>query len=854
MLIPDYSNKSLDDLCSILVTKIQSIDYTIHSIPKNKSLKEYIEAIYPVINSNQITPSKLLKEWLPLLCAIKDQQNSMVPIENVIASHTIPNQKFSADFYSGFLIALFIRYSSIESLYLFLFDTIVCYLCAGQYDVASFILSFLNQSNMCSFVKIPQNNPYTKSLSELDTAEFASLFLSLECNSGQALIASSHVLTLWEAGNQLAKNSNSNSDINTHPFLTKSSVNKVLSSLMYSSSPLTPVNLKSIFQITKKLPSNYVSLTSSQKHKLIANALNFAKRPSVTEPNMILGDSLDGDNVNQHYPRRENYTFPSLANDTYDLVSHINGGPIPAEAIWSLISSNLHHKNITRCSRLYKDLIHLSTTFEPRFSAKGKHTTTQFSISWRAEPPKKSKHSKGKLIHYKQAGDKFVYNIVGRYHIMAQMVAQFSASSRYRYLADDLVSRIPKEMWRYPLMLEFIIEHCIKSKNQDVAVQVHQVLAEMEKSSKLGNKRDQESNSKIHQFSRSLLCSLLRLYVVLGDNAGVHQVLAEIQRRHQGLTAMEFSSIVSATLKSGFNLNSKQTSKLAYSQKTRYIPENLERAIALVQKAPPHIALFSYEAIINAAIHTGNDVVFYDFLQKAVDLVKENSPMTMIDSSQAGQAENFDDMFESQESTKQPSWVERISSLIVVSENYGLKYLPTVKTTLCNLVIKKINREQGSMAARLQYMKWKTSKRVETDDLTSGWVSEEHAELVNKLQGNKSDLLNQTLYKHQKLIDELEFGANALPTVCLGNIIDTAVRESFEKEEALNLQDKADRGELNSQIPKHRLCPESLFVVKWALNEYAHLGFHTNDILYDLGRRAKNVDLSPLESFFLVSS
>lgn len=881
----DYTGMSINELYSSLVTRIQEFDLHLNSIPDDLNLEEHIQTLFPSITSHTISREAFLKEWLPLLSAIKNQLHEPTTIEDIFQLHSQPNQQFSGKYYSAFIVSLLIRHSSIESAFNHYFDTIFTYLSSGNLKTATFLFLFLNQSRLCPHVQIRESsNSMNESIVRaMNQQEFTSLLCSIECNSGQALVAASHLLMLWEAGNQQLFYTENNS--NFHYFLTNKSVSRVISSLAYPPIPLVPVYLKAISQLIKKLPPSFISIPPSQKHRIISSALSFARRPAAADGLVSSKKAKNGNNdllSNNQMSLAVSYSFPSLANDAYDFLKRTAGGFIPAEAIWALISANLAHKNISRCAKLYKDLVHVSTSYSgQKGDRSGTAITTNtintynthFSISWQPESiyisQKDNMHSTSsmnkrnrKVIHYKEAGDMFVYNIAGRYTIMALMAARLSAYKRYQLLADDVIARIPKEMLIDPSVLELVIEYCIQTQNNAVAREIIAQLAgnkgyESQKKKGSGASEsgvsEKELSNKYSTFSRSLLCSLLRLYVSLGVNTGVNHVLAEIQHRKQGLTSLEFSSIVTATLKSRFNSNGVEHSnqKGSNSKELTFSPESLDKAIALVEKAPSHVCLFAYQAILNAAIHLNNNEVFYEFLEKTAKLIHQNQPMSSTEASLAElDAEDEKSVQDAEEDSanqilnkSSSNWVENISSLIVVSENYGLKQIATVQTTLCNLVIKKINREQGSMAARLQYLRWKARRKSANDDIVEigGWISDEHTEMMNsnntsnhEIDGDKNSL------DHQKLIDELEFGLNVPSTVSLGNIIDTAISESFK---TIDINQKS----------YHKLSPESLFVVKWALNEYAHLGFHTQDILHDLKRRARNVDTSELETFFILS-
>lgn len=248
------------------------------------------------------------KTWVPIFNHVKDTHYET----NLISFLLLLNDEKRTLQASYLLYHLIIR-SNLDFAFILLIDVCVNLLTINKHQECIDLISFWNDTKICNklqIINIPK--PNIKSIPEMSPIETADLLISLLCNSGKSIVASSQSITLHKS-----------------QLLSLKSTKKVVHSLLHPDNATAAYSLKALYELNSTLPPSLLFLRSSQKRRLIHLSLGLFKG---------------------------NSGFPSIINDTYDLARRINGQDIPLDSVCLLIRLNLNYENHSRAVRLYHHL------------------------------------------------------------------------------------------------------------------------------------------------------------------------------------------------------------------------------------------------------------------------------------------------------------------------------------------------------------------------------------------------------------------------------------------------------------------------------------------------------------------
>ncbi|CDO54143.1 similar to Saccharomyces cerevisiae YJL209W CBP1 Mitochondrial protein that interacts with the 5'-untranslated region of the COB mRNA [Geotrichum candidum] len=208
---------------------------------------------------------------------------------------------------SAFYILSLLNLPNKDLGYVLLLDNCTSLLLEGKYDLVSQIFTFWNSKCHPTILSSFKVDPISSSDPFLIAAEI----VNTACNMGKPLVASAICFRLDEA-----------------KLLRKPVVQKVIKLLLISHHLQGQFNIKAIVEMTKRIKTVQITLTTKEKSDIIELAIKLSKM-----------------------------AFPTLINDTYDFVNRVPGGMVPLRTLFELIKINLLHNNTSRASSLTKQIL-----------------------------------------------------------------------------------------------------------------------------------------------------------------------------------------------------------------------------------------------------------------------------------------------------------------------------------------------------------------------------------------------------------------------------------------------------------------------------------------------------------------
>lgn len=307
-------------------------------------------------------------EFLPLFTDSQNHRPSTCILDLLLSHNRISTAAL-------FIVAL-LNIHSKEQGHMLLLDSCGHLLVKGQSDYVFQILKFWSEY----FI---QSNLHRSESLIPDASSLAKDLISLAGSIGKPLLAASLCLRLDEVG-----------------LLDQDTLQQTVSLLMISHPTQNQFNIKTISELHKQLKNTQVELTTEQKGQLLQMASNFS------------------------YDK-----FPSMLNDTFNLVQHIPGGDVPVSSLFKMIKSNLRYNNTSRAAVIAREISQRQLTID------------QYDLE-----------------------------------IMGLMIRNFSKTRKYLDIAHHLVSIIPEEYYIVEGLTEILLSYCARTKNQELAVTVYSQL------------------------------------------------------------------------------------------------------------------------------------------------------------------------------------------------------------------------------------------------------------------------------------------------------------------------------------------------------------------------------------------
>lgn len=292
----------------------------------------------------------------------------MVSDSNLI-EELLSHQRFAA---ASLIIVSLLKTHEIGKL--LILDSCARLLIKGSIDEVNQILHFWSHYFRQDQVKSP---------SELNACSLAHELILIACNLGKPLAAASLCLRLDEA-----------------KLLDQEMLNLTVSLLLIPHVTQNQFNIKTIVEMYKRLKNTRLELTSDQKAQLLK-----------------LSRQLSYDK------------FPSMLNDTFNVVRKIPGGDVPIKYLFKMIKDNLLVNNSSRAALVTKELLKRNLPID------------QYDLE-----------------------------------VLGLMIREFSKNRKYQDIAHHLVAQVPEDYYTVEGLTEVLLSFCARTKNQELAVTIYSKL------------------------------------------------------------------------------------------------------------------------------------------------------------------------------------------------------------------------------------------------------------------------------------------------------------------------------------------------------------------------------------------
>lgn len=362
-----------------ILEKIESTsEYLAFQNDQSKTLEELIEKYG---NLSGITLEEVESSWIPDILAFKNYQEQ----DDLITYLLLKNYSAQA----SFLISLLLHHiSTNKSILITMINTCTNLLKhinpefnENGFKILTDCTTIVNKMTESQ----PSYNKYQDKFSKfsLGPIQVADSLINLAISfAGKPLLATSIVLALYP-----------------YKLISPQSITLTKKSLLYGSPIHASFYLKAIYELNRLLKTEFF-LEPFEKQQLFK--------------------------ASQLLSRNK---FPTIANDTFDMLKKIRGGRVPNNCICWLIRKNLVYNNCDRAVNLYKIL-----------------KSQEYSI---------------------ESTD---------IQTISLMIQRFSKSRQYLAVANEIVSKIPESLYMTEGLTEVLFTFCARTDNKDLALKLYEKL------------------------------------------------------------------------------------------------------------------------------------------------------------------------------------------------------------------------------------------------------------------------------------------------------------------------------------------------------------------------------------------